>query len=67
MVTTKKYSIKVYIIGVAIALALLISAAWFTQNREHFKIITVFCGGYVIGMFAMWIAVHVYNWNGSKD
>jgi hypothetical protein len=65
MVTFKKRSIKVYIIGVAIALAIVISVAWFTQSREHFKIITVFCCGYGLGMLAMWIAVHVYRWNGS--
>jgi hypothetical protein len=30
-------------------------------SSEHFKTIAIFCAGFLTGMLAMWIAVHVYK------
>ncbi len=57
----KKYSLKVYIIGVVIALIVVNCLAWFLGGETHGNTIEIFSSSFLLGMFAMYIAVHVYK------
>lgn len=52
---TKKYSIWVYVVGVIVVLAI-INLIVKSQS------IAVFSGGFLVGMLAMYIAVHIYKY-----
>jgi hypothetical protein len=51
-----------YVIGVAIVWAVILCAAWLFDGGAHLKTLALVCGGFAIGMLAMYIAVHVYKW-----
>ena len=51
----------VYVIAVAIVWAAILSGAWFLAT--HFKTLASVCGGFAIGMLAMYIAMRLYKWN----
>jgi len=50
-----------YIISVILVWAIILITLRFFGSNERFKTISVFCAGFIIGMLAMWIAVHVYK------
>ena len=50
-----------YVIGVAIVWAVILCAARFFGSGELFHTLAHVCGGYAIGMLAMYIAMHVYK------
>jgi hypothetical protein len=56
-----KRPLYVYVIATAIVWALLLGGVWFLATPRFHDILTV-CGGFFIGMLAMYIAVHVYRW-----
>jgi len=57
-----KTSLVVYVIAVVIVWAIILSVLWFTGNRPLFNKLSIFGMGFMIGMLAMWIAVHLYKW-----
>ncbi len=56
-----KPSLNHYIIGVAVVWAIILCAAWFINNGVRFKTFAQVCGGFAIGMLAMYLAMHVYR------
>ena len=50
-----------YIISVVIVWAVILIVVRFYGSPERFRTMAVFCAGFMIGMLAMWIAVHVYK------
>ncbi len=61
MTVPKKYPILIYVIAVVIVWVVILSIVWFTGSPVHFNTLLIFCGGFFIGMFAMWIAAHLYK------
>jgi uncharacterized membrane protein YdfJ with MMPL/SSD domain len=51
----------VYVIGVAIAWAVVLSLAWFIGGLAQFSNFALVCVGFALGMLSMYIAVHVYK------
>ena len=58
---SKRVPLIVYIIGVAIVWAVVLSLAWFTGGPTLFHTFAFVCLGFALGMLAMYIAVHVYK------
>ena len=50
-----------YIIAVIIVWAFILVIVKFFGSAERFRTMLIFCAGFLIGMLAMWIAVHVYK------
>jgi hypothetical protein len=50
-----------YVIAVLVVWALILGGMWF-WNRPRLRDFALICGGFFIGMLAMYIAVHVYRW-----
>lgn len=50
-----------YIIAVVFVWAFILIVVRFFGSAERFKTMSIFCAGFLIGMLAMWIAVHVYK------
>jgi len=50
-----------YIIAVVLVWVLILIIVRFFGSSERFKTMLIFCAGFLIGMLAMWIAVHVYK------
>jgi hypothetical protein len=55
----KRYPLSLYVTGVIIVLAIINFIAWFTGRRMS---ISIFSAGFLVGMLAMYIAVHFYQW-----
>jgi hypothetical protein len=51
-----------YVIGVLVVWAIILCSTWFIRGGKNFRTIAVFCAGFLIGMLAMYIAVHLYTW-----
>jgi hypothetical protein len=52
----------IYVIGVAVVWAILLTFSWFGDIWKPFHNAISVCGGFWIGMLAMYIAVHLYKW-----
>jgi hypothetical protein len=50
-----------YVIGVAIAWAVVLCLAWFIGGLALFSIFAFVLVGFALGMLAMYIAVHVHK------
>ncbi|MGH7204483.1 MAG: hypothetical protein ACREHC_08660 [Candidatus Levyibacteriota bacterium] len=57
----KKSSLAVYVTGVVIVITLVNCIVWFINPAELRSVMT-FSLGFLIGMLAMYIAVHLYRW-----
>lgn len=57
----KPSSINTFIIGVAVVWALILFGARFVSGGARFNTLALVCLGYVLGMTAMYIAMHVYK------
>ncbi|HEV8014284.1 MAG TPA: hypothetical protein VGP48_02060 [Stellaceae bacterium] len=55
------HSLASYVIAVLIVLAVLNAAAWYFAGPDRLRDIAIYSGGFLMGMLAMWIAVHVYR------
>lgn len=58
----KKYPLWLYVIGAIVVLALINYIVWSvggTAKLENFELLS---GGFLLGMLAMYIAVHIYRW-----
>jgi len=62
MNTLTKLPLTRYVIGVLIVWTIILCLAWFLAGEEHFKTMTLLCTGFLLGMLAMYIAVHLYKW-----
>jgi len=58
----KKYHLSVYVIGVIVILTLVNYIAWYTGGIARLKTIESVSLGFLVGMLAMYIAVHIYRW-----
>ena len=58
---TKRFPLTVYIIGVAVVWAVLLAVMWFLGDIARFQTFALVCLGFMLGMLAMYIAVHVYK------
>jgi hypothetical protein len=50
-----------YVVGVLVVWAVILCGTWFMSDRAHFRVLATFCAGFLAGMLAMFIAVHLYN------
>jgi len=53
--------LRTYIISVVLVWAVILVTVRLFGSGERFKTMSIFCAGFMIGMLAMWIAVHVYK------
>jgi hypothetical protein len=51
----------VYVIGVTVVWAVVLGVMWFLGDIARFQTFALVCLGFVLGMLAMYIAVHVYQ------
>jgi len=58
----KKYPLGLYVIGVIIVLALINYIAWSVGGEAKLKSFGLLSSGFLLGMLAMYIAVHIYRW-----
>lgn len=58
----KKYPLKVYVIAVVIVLIILNLLVWYLRGSAESTVVMTFSAGFLLGMLAMYIAVHVYKW-----
>ncbi|HAM50418.1 MAG TPA: hypothetical protein DCP92_06875 [Nitrospiraceae bacterium] len=58
----KRYPLSLYVICVIIVLVLINYIAWFVGGEARLKSVEIFSVGFLLGMLAMYIAVHVYRW-----
>jgi RsiW-degrading membrane proteinase PrsW (M82 family) len=61
LIPDKKYPLSRYVIGVLVAWAVILAGLWFF-DRERFATYALVCGGFFLGMCAMYIAMHLYRW-----
>ena len=58
----KKYPLSLYVFGVIVVLVIVNCLAWFLYGEKEFRSIMTFSLGFLLGMLAMYIAVHLYRW-----
>jgi hypothetical protein len=51
----------IYVTGVAFVWGVILGALWFLGDIARFQTFALVCLGFVLGMLAMYIAVHVYQ------
>lgn len=49
-----------FVVGVFVAIAFMVCGSWFIRGLKRFKTTAVFFWGLVVGMLAMYIALHVH-------
>ena len=57
-----KRPLYVYLVAVVVVWAVVLWVARLFNSGAHFTEILLVCGGYMIGMLAMYIAVHFYRY-----
>lgn len=57
-----KRPLYVYVIGVVVVWAVILTSSWFGFIWTPFKEVAAVCAGFALGMLAMYIAVHLYRW-----
>lgn len=58
----KKYPLSLYVVGVVIVLLLVNYIAWIAGGELRLKRFELLSAGFLLGMLAMYTAVHVYKW-----
>lgn len=58
----KKYPLGLYIVGVIVVLAIINYIAWSVGGEAKLKSFELLSAGFLLGMLAMYIAVHIYRW-----
>lgn len=58
----KRYPLWLYVGCVVIALAIINYIAWLTGGATKFGVMKLFSMGFLLGMLAMYIAVHIYRY-----
>jgi len=59
---SNKKPLYVYIIGVIVVWAIILTLSWLGIVWTPYHDVVTVCGGFWIGMLAMYIAVHLYKW-----
>ena len=54
--------LSMYVIAVAVVWAVILCSVWF-WDKVQFNNFALLCGGFFVGMLAMYIAVHLYMWH----
>ena len=57
----KRFPLIVYVIAVAVVWVVLLAVMWFLGDIARFQTFALICLGFALGMFAMYVAVHVYK------
>jgi len=57
-----KHSLSQYVLAVIVVFILLNTIVYFALGKEKFFDVAKFSLGFLLGMLAMYIAVHVYSW-----
>jgi hypothetical protein len=50
-----------YVIAVTVVMAVILAIVWLWGSEEKFRTFAIFFAGFLLGMLAMFIAVHVYK------
>jgi len=57
-----KHPLSQYVIAVVVVLALVNAFIYFVWGKEKFLDVSKYSLGFLFGMLAMYIAVHIYSW-----
>jgi hypothetical protein len=57
-----KRPLWIYIVGVVIALVIVNYLAWLVDSAVTLHTSLLVSGGFLLGLLAMYIAVHLYRW-----
>jgi hypothetical protein len=57
-----KRPLYVYVIGVVVVWAIILTLSWSGIIWTPFSSVVAVCAGFALGMLAMYIAVHLYRW-----
>lgn len=58
----KKRSLGVYVVGVIVCLIIVNSIVWYMGRFAELKSVELISAGFLLGMLAMYIAMHLYRW-----
>jgi hypothetical protein len=58
----KKHSLGVYVVGVIVALVIVNFIVWYMGRLDELHSVELLSVGFLLGMLAMYIAVHLYRW-----
>ena len=58
----KKYPLGLYVAAVMVVLVIVNYFAWLIRGNSSLGSIGIFSIGFLVGMLAMYIAVHLYRW-----
>ena len=58
----KKRSLWVFVIGVIVVLVIVNWITFMVGGLDKFLKIGIFSAGYLVGLIAMYLAVHLYRW-----
>ena len=58
----QKHPLSSYVIAMIIVLVAVNVIVWLVGGEMKAKSFTVFSAGFLLGMLAMYIAVHLYSW-----
>lgn len=58
----KRYPLHIYVISVVFTLLLANFVAWFVGDEGNLKTLEIFSSAFLLGMLAMYIAVHIYKY-----
>ena len=58
----EKRPLSLYVVGVVMVLALANYLAWSMGGEAKLRGFELLSGGFLLGMLAMYIAVHLYKW-----
>jgi hypothetical protein len=59
--TQTRKPLALYVVAVLVVWAIILGGMWL-WDRERLHTFAVLCGGFLLGMLAMYIAVHLYRW-----
>jgi hypothetical protein len=59
---TKKPRLRRYVAGVLTVWAIVLGVSWLVGGPARFHVLALVCAGFLLGMLAMYIAVHLYVW-----
>jgi hypothetical protein len=58
----RKRPLYVYVIGVVVALVVVNYISWLIGGQTRLYMVELVSCGFLLGMLAMYIAVHLYRW-----
>ena len=64
LIPENKHPLWMYVIPALVVWAVILAGIWFF-HRERFATFVHVCGGFLLGMCAMYNAMHVYRWNSA--